>query len=217
MPRISIKTAQHVVPMIYAYSTPEIARHDGWLKIGYTEQGVDKRIDQQGHEVDVIKEEVWRGNAIFDDGSGETFTDKDFHRYLKKLGIENDPKNEWFHVDGPTSHHHFYDFRANRGILSQLDAAAPYQLRAEQAKAVRDTKEYAEAHAEGEFLWNAKPRFGKSLSAYDLCKQMRARTVLIITNRPAIANSWYADYEKFLGPDSGYYFVSNVDALQGKK
>ena len=217
MPRISIRTAQHVVPMIYAYTTPEIARHEGWSKIGYTEQGVDTRIEQQTHTVDVIHEELWRGNAIFDDGSGETFTDKDFHRYLKKLGVENDPKNEWFHVDGPTSKQHFYDFRANRGILGQLEAAAPYRLREEQGRAIQMTKDYAESHTEGEFLWNAKPRFGKSLSAYDFCKQVGARTVLIITNRPAIANSWYADYEKFIGPDSGYYFVSNVDALQGKK
>lgn len=217
MPRISIKTTQHVVPMIYAYTTPEIARHDGWSKIGYTEQGVDERIEQQTHTVDVIHKELWRGNAIFDDGSGEIFTDKDFHRYLKKLGIENDPKNEWFHVDGPTSKQHFYDFRANRGILSQLEAAAPYRLREEQGRAIQMTKNYAESHTKGEFLWNAKPRFGKSLSAYDFCKQMSARTILIITNRPAIANSWYADYEKFIGPDSGYYFVSNVDALQGKK
>ena len=34
MAKISINTAQKVIPMIYAYSTPEIARHDGWVKIG---------------------------------------------------------------------------------------------------------------------------------------------------------------------------------------
>lgn len=40
--RISINTTKQVVPMIYAYSTPEITKHNGWLKIGYTEQEVDK-------------------------------------------------------------------------------------------------------------------------------------------------------------------------------
>lgn len=45
---------------------------------------------------------------------------------------------------------------------------------------------------------------------------MDADTVLIVTNRPAIANSWYSDYEKFLGPDSGYLFVSDTSSLQGK-
>ncbi|MCD7776244.1 MAG: DEAD/DEAH box helicase family protein [Firmicutes bacterium] len=41
--------------------------------------------------------------------------------------------------------------------------------------------------------------------------------VLIVTNRPAIANSWYSDYETFLGPQSGYTFVSNVDGIKDKR
>ena len=67
-----------------------------------------------------------------------------------------------------------------------------------------------------EYLWNAKPRFGKTLSVYELCKRIEAQNVLIVTNRPAIANSWYSDYVKFLGKESGYQFVSNVDSLKGK-
>lgn len=214
--KIVIKTTDRVVPMIYAYTTPEIARHNGWTKIGYTEQDVDKRLSQQTHTADVEYKEEWRGNATFEDGSGDTFTDKDFHRYLRKLNIENDPKNEWFHVTGPVSRNHFYDFRANRGILQSLTAATPYNLREEQEDAVEKTLDYSRLHTKGEYLWNAKPRFGKTLTAYELCKQMDADTVLIVTNRPAIANSWYSDYEKFLGPDSGYLFVSDTSSLQGK-
>ena len=41
MAGITLRTARQVVPMIYAYTTPEIARHNGWTKIGYTEQSVD--------------------------------------------------------------------------------------------------------------------------------------------------------------------------------
>lgn len=214
--KIVIKTTDRVVPMIYAYTTPEIARHNGWTKIGYTEQDVDKRLNQQAHTADVEYKEEWRGNATFEDGSGDTFTDKDFHRYLRKLNIENDPKNEWFHVTGPVSRNHFYDFRSNRGILQTLTAATPYNLREEQEDAVEKTLDYSRLHTKGEYLWNAKPRFGKTLTAYELCKQMDADTVLIVTNRPAIANSWYSDYEKFLGPDSGYLFVSDTSSLQGK-
>lgn len=59
-------------------------------------------------------------------------------------------------------------------------------------------------------------RFGKTLTAYDLCVALGAKKVLIVTNRPAIANSWYSDYEKFFGPESGYYFVSSTDALKDK-
>ena len=53
MAGITLRTARQVVPMIYAYTTPEIARHNGWTKIGYTEQSVDKRLKQQTHTADV--------------------------------------------------------------------------------------------------------------------------------------------------------------------
>ena len=215
MAGIALHTARQVVPMIYAYTTPEIARHNGWTKIGYTEQAVDKRLKQQTHTADVLFHEEWRGNAVYDDGSGEVFSDRDFHAYLRKLKVENDRKNEWFHVSGEQSRRYFQDFRMNRGRV-QLDAAMPYVLRAEQAKAVAQTKTYYETHPGGEYLWNAKPRFGKTLSVYDFCKQIDAQTVLIVTNRPAIANSWYADYVRFMGKESGYLFVSHVDALAGQ-
>ena len=215
MAGITLRTARQVVPMIYAYTTPEIARHNGWTKIGYTEQSVDKRLKQQTHTADVLYHEEWRGNAVYDDGSGEVFTDHDFHAYLRKLNVENDRKNEWFHLDGQQSRRYFQDFRMNRGRV-QLDAAIAYTLREEQARAVRDTKTYYRSHPGGEYLWNAKPRFGKTLSVYDFCKQVDAQTVLIVTNRPAIANSWYSDYVRFLGRESGYLFVSHVDALSGQ-
>ena len=216
MAQITLKTANHVVPMIYAYTTPEIVRHNGWTKIGYTEQEVEKRLEQQTHTADVEYKLEWKGNAVFDDGSGERFTDKAFHTYLRKLGVEGKKGTEWFHITGPVSRGHFYDFRANRGILSQLNAVIPYTLRAEQEAAVSQTVAYANAHEQAEFLWNAKPRFGKTLATYDLCKRLNAKNVLIVTNRPAIANSWYSDYETFLGQESGYLFVSTTDSLKGK-
>ena len=47
--KIKINTAKKVTPKIYAYTTPEIARHDGWTKIGYTEQDVaNKTTDGHG-------------------------------------------------------------------------------------------------------------------------------------------------------------------------
>lgn len=214
----NIQSTKLVVPMIYAYSTPEVARHNGWTKIGYTEQDVDTRIAQQTHTADIITKLEWKGNAIFEDGSGDRFTDKDFHAYLRKSGVEQEPgkNNEWFHVDGPTSRGMFYDFKADRGILKSNITAIPYALRAEQEDAVEKTVGYYETHEEGEFLWNAKPRFGKTLSVYDFCKRIDAEKVLIVTNRPAIANSWYSDFMQFLGAESGYAFVSEVEALKDR-
>ena len=39
-----VNTSHPALPQIYAYTTPEIARHNGWTKIGYTEQNVDTRL-----------------------------------------------------------------------------------------------------------------------------------------------------------------------------
>lgn len=219
MQRPIIQTAKDVVPMIYAYTTPEIARHDGWTKIGYTEQDVETRIKQQTHTADIKFHVEWRGNALYEDGSGERFTDKDFHAYLRRSGVEQEEgtNNEWFHISGSDSRLMFFDFKEKRGQKSETSAVIPYKLRQEQQDAVAQTLAYRASHNNGEFLWNAKPRFGKTLSVYDFCKQAGAKTVLIVTNRPAIANSWYEDYMKFLGRESGYIFVSEVEGLKGKE
>lgn len=60
MAKITLETSKPVVPMIYAYTTPEIARHIGWTKIGYTEQDVDERIAQQTHTADIIAHKEWQ-------------------------------------------------------------------------------------------------------------------------------------------------------------
>lgn len=125
MNKPNIQTTKQVVPMLYGYSTPEVVRHNGWTKIGYTEQDVETRINQQTHTADVKWHLEWKGNATFDDGSGETFIDKDFHAYLRKSGIEqeNGKNNEWFHVDGTTSKQMFRDFREDHGIIKTTDEA----------------------------------------------------------------------------------------------
>lgn len=215
-----IETTAPAVPQIYAYTTPEIARHNGWTKIGYTEQDVRERIKQQTHTADVQWHLEWSGNATWEHRAG-TFRDTDFHAYLEKQGIEREPKKEWFKISGDESHQQFYRFRDTDGVLD-TPGAASYTLRAEQERAVEQTGAYARAHwgedgaRGGEFLWNAKPRFGKTLTAYDLCRSIGAQKVLIVTNRPAIANSWYDDYVKFVGLEGGYRFTSGVDALAGK-
>ncbi len=218
MKAVRINTTQKVTPMIYAYTTPEIQRHNGWTKIGYTEKKVEDRIREQTHTADVAWNLEWKGNALFDDGSYERFTDKDFHAYLRKQGVEQEQgkNNEWFHITGSESRTRFYDFKSDHGILSALNTTVPYNLRKEQEKAVNAAAAYSESTENGEFLLNAKPRFGKTLSVYDLCKKINAERVLIVTNRPAIANSWYFDYVHFLGDESGYKFVSSTDSLKGK-
>lgn len=219
---IKLKTAEQVIPMIYAYTTPGVVYHDGWTKIGYTERDVDLRIKEQTQTANIQARKEWQDMAIFSDGKTR-FTDKEFHTYLAKNNIERkEPQQddegcpEWFKITGDDSYVLFGKFRRDLGILQTI-GVMPYNLRREQKTAVSKTKAYFQStDTASEFLWNAKPRFGKTLSAYDLCKELSAKRILIVTNRPAIANSWYSDYVKFLGTESGYYFVSNVDGVKNK-
>lgn len=219
MTAIRIQTSKRVTPQCYAYTTPGVPAHDGWTKIGFTERDVETRIKEQTHTVGIAHKTWWHYRAAYITEPFETFTDKDFHAYLKKLGILRQNGTEWFQIEPDQAKHDFIDFTQNHGDLDKdkADPAIPYRLRDEQNMAVEQTMAYFHSHTNGEFLWNAKPRFGKTLASYDLCKRLKAINVLIVTNRPAIANSWYSDYKTFLGPKSGYLFVSNVDGIKKKQ
>ena len=211
---VQIQSFKRVVPMIYAYNTPGISYHDGWTKVGYTErQSVNARIQQQTHTANIRWELAWKDNAMFKDGSGEYFTDHDFHDYLETQRIPREPGTEWFHADGNRLLGYFNAF-ATRALPKSAEKCT-YDLRQEQKDAVDMTRNYFQSGGT-EFLWNAKPRFGKTLTSYDLIRQMGFTKVLIVTNRPSIANSWAEDFQKFIGWRGELAFVSETDALKGK-
>lgn len=222
--QLHINPYKNIIPKIYAYTTPEIARHDGWTKIGYTTQDdVKKRILQQTQTADVRFNVEWYKNARY--STGDYFTDHEFHEYLERFqGVKREPKTEWFHVEPKAAEQMFYDFANRKFADAQVDKqGSKYTLRAEQQRAVDETLAYykkclqAGDKKSAEFLWNAKPRFGKTLTAYEFMQKMEAKMVLIVTNRPAIANSWYDDFEKFIGWQTDYRFVSTSDSLKGRK
>lgn len=215
MGNIYIKSFQRMIPMIYAYQTPGIPYHEGWTKIGYTEkQDVHKRIEQQTHTAGIRWELCWQDNAMYKDGSGQYFTDHDFHDYLEGVRkVKREPGTEWFQIDGDSSQLYFNKFASHR--IEKPGEGSTYQLRQEQQEFVEKTKEYFEQGGE-EFLWNAKPRFGKTLTAYDLVVQMGFTNVLIVTNRPSIANSWLDDFHKFIGWQYKLAFVSDAEVMRGK-
>ena len=212
-----IQSFTHVVPMIYAYNTPGVTYHEGWTKIGYTEkQTVSQRISQQTHTVGVKWILAWQDNAMYKDGSGEYFTDREFHTYLESdAKIERESGTEWFKVDGQASQNYFNCF-SRRESIERSEEKCTYSLRKEQQEAVTMTKEYFENDGT-EFLWNAKPRFGKTLASYDLICKSGFTKVLIVTNRPSIANSWADDFRRFIGWRDKLCFVSDTDALKDKQ
>lgn len=86
-----------------------------------------------------------------------------------------------------------------------------YTLRLPQQEAIEKTLAFWRQEknpARRKFLWNAKPRFGKTLAAYDFAKQIAAKRILIITNRPAIADSWAHDFFRYIAPTSELIFTS---------
>jgi len=219
MPSPKISTFREIVPLIYSWRTPDVPKYDGWEKIGYTEQDTaDARIAQQASQMSIAKEKVWARRAVFTSESGGRFKDTDFHDYLKQQGVEREtqPKRtEWHHIEPApkTSLEYFNDF------AGQDFQAAPtgvpeedYTLRPEQQAAVDQAVAAFDA-GDDEVLWNAKPRFGKTLTTYELMRTLDARRVLIVTNRPAIANSWFDDFQRFIGHQTRYRFVSESASL----
>ncbi|MDO5015421.1 MAG: DEAD/DEAH box helicase family protein [Eubacteriales bacterium] len=218
MADIKIQTTTRVVPQCYAYTLPQVPDLEGWTKIGFTERDVETRIKEQTHTAGLNYQINWKMKASYLTEPYGIFKDSDFHAYLKKLGVPRQSGNEWFKIDPNVARDHFVEFTQNHGVIEEdAHEVIPYQLREEQKQAVEMAKNYFDSHDQGEFLWNAKPRFGKTLSAYDLCKRLNATKILIVTNRPAIADSWYQDYETFFGPQCGLAFVSNVPGIRDCK
>ena len=217
MDRTQIKSTKTLQPQIYAWYTPDIPKYKNWVKIGYTTRTAEQRISEQASQIIIAKKELWHYDARFMNGQGY-FKDRDFHNYLTRIKqVPKEKGSEWFDYtpDMSKSERDFQDFVFQRYDFPQEKRGQDYQLRREQTEAVTQTKDYFES-AGSEFLWNAKPRFGKTLATYDLARQLKATNILVVTNRPAIANSWFDDYETFIGWQTDYLFVSESDSLKDK-
>ena len=222
MPSPQISAFREITPVIYSWRTPDIPKYDGWEKIGYTEQeSADTRIAQQASQLSVEKRKVWSRRALYTSETGGRFTDKDFHAYLKQQGVkrETQPKRtEWHHfAPAPKSSlDYFNDFAGQ--VLPEPPGGSvedDYVLRPEQQAAV-DQAVAVFKGGKDEVLWNAKPRFGKTLTTYDLMRTLDVRKVLIVTNRPAIAHSWFDDFARFIGHQTTFRFVSESPSLSGR-
>lgn len=216
-----IRTYREIIPLIYSWTTPDIPKYQGWEKIGYTEQAsADKRIDEQASQLSISKIKKWVRRATFTSEAGGSFTDKDFHAYLHQQGVEREitPKRtEWHHFNGTpkSSLDYFNDFAGQDFSDFQRIGQDDYVLRPEQQAAV-DLAIAAFQSGHVEVLWNAKPRFGKTLTTYDLMLELGVRKALIVTNRPAIANSWFDDFVRFIGHQTTYVFVSESPSLAAR-
>lgn len=206
-----------ITPTIYVYELLGVSSHEGYLKIGYTERDVEKRVAEQMHTSAVPYRIVLRESAIRSDGS--CFTDHDVHSVLKKKGIKQlnagDDKNEWFKCDQNTVKAAIIAVRD--GFANIENRTQTFKMRPEQARAVQMTMAYFRKTKEDEpsrppkFLWNAKMRFGKTFATYELAKKMGFIRILVLTFKPAVESAWAEDLASHVDFE-GWQFISNRDA-----
>jgi len=221
-----IKSLQQKV--IYIYQHIDVTSHKGWFKVGETIRNAEGRVQAQNEADNVRAEILWTTEAVRNDG--ETFSDKDIHRLLETKGVEREKKHntntsrdsEWFKIDIEKLKQYISDFKNCIVNNPETGGIIDFTLRSEQQQAIDVTKEYwkkckTDANLQPEFLWNAKPRFGKTLTAYEFAKNIDAKRVLIITNRPTISDSWFTDFKKFIKPTTDYIFASSDSIVTKNK
>ena len=161
--------------------------------------------------------------AMRDDGS--VFMDHDVHKVLEarkihKLKDEYGKKTEWFKCTADDVKAAIVAVRT--GNLGSTPRTQTFPMRPEQQRAVSMTKAYFESeekknpsHA-AKFLWNAKMRFGKTFTAYELAKAMGLKRILILTFKPAVEESWETDLLSHTDFE-GWQFYSRERALETGK
>ena len=206
-----------VTPTIYAYRLVGVESHKGFLKVGYTDRSAKERIDEQLHTSKVKYEIVLVESAMSNDGS--CFTDKDVHKLLERNGLRRlnplDRTDEWFKCSVSDVMAAILSLRT--GTSNVENRTQNFEMRPEQFRAVKQTKEYFEQSLKDEpnrvpkFLWNAKMRFGKTFASYQLAKKMGLSRVLILTFKPAVESAWREDLVTHIDFE-GWQYISNKDA-----
>ena len=189
---------QHPVaerPVIYAYSD---TRYPGMLKVGFTARSIDVRMKE--HYPTLVPGQSWKVElirpAMRKDGS--VFSDRAVHKVLLNSHVQN-PRGEWFRCSTRQVEKAIEAVRNNEVTL--LQRTLDFKMRPEQEEAVRKTAAYfwsfaADKTNEGltaHFLWNAKMRFGKTFTAYQLALRMGWKHVLVLTFKPAVKTAWKED------------------------
>lgn len=100
----------------------------------------------------------------------------------------------------------------NTSIQGNLSENEQIILRSEQRDAITRAKEHfcKKSGRQGnyqytilpkhcKYLWNAKMRFGKTICAMQLMRELNVKRTLIITHRPVVGNSWLDAFHQVIG------------------
>ena len=221
--------------LIYVFRINDVT-HKGVLKIGdatlKTSKKYDafqpschelnaaakKRIDEYTVTAGITYELLYTEIAVYLDSSNnlKAFRDHMVHNVLKRSGVKNvyfdkaHRQNEWFECDLETAKKAIKAVKDGKTALDGCEITtnqSPIILRPEQEDAINKTiKQFSVSH---HMLWNAKMRFGKTLSALELVKRMKFNKTIIITHRPDVDAGWFEDFGKiFYEKDTDYSYGS---------
>lgn len=179
------------------------------------------RIDQYTTTAGIAYELLYTETASYRKGSRTIgFNDKDVHEVLRRSGIQRKEfkgidkgGKEWYITDLETIKRAIAAVKEGRESLNPGEITvgrSPIEFRPEQAEAIAKTvKLYKKAGTKSRrMLWNAKMRFGKTLSALQVAKEMQFGRTLILTHRPVVDAGWFEDFDKIFYDSPGYAYGS---------
>lgn len=205
-------------PQIYAYTTSQYKATawqgakagQGLLKIGYTERDVVSRIWQQFPTATPEKqpfEIVHTEPALTNDN--KFFRDGLVHKHLESKGFRR-VNGEWFECTHEDLKQTLIEIKTGQKARSG-GRHQNFPMRPEQKKAVDVTADYFRQYEDDDgnavdkkashFLWNAKMRFGKTFTSYQLAKEMGWTRILVLTYKPAVVDAWREDLESHMDFD----------------
>lgn len=197
-------------PRIYAYSIDDKA-HAGLLKVGQTTRDVKQRVAEQLKTAAIKNYRIeFDVDALRDDGS--VFSDHEVRAALVRKGFENTTL-EWMRCTIEDIKTVLTELRTGERISGTHHET--FGMRDEQASAVDKTYDYftsiwaEDKNAAPRFLWNAKMRFGKTFTSYQLAKRLNAKRVLVVTFKPAVEDAWQTDLENHKDFD-GWQYLSRA-------
>ena len=183
-------------PRIYAYAIADAA-HTGQLKIGQTTRNVQARVAEQLRTANITNYTIEIDeDAVRDDGT--VITDHQVRAALMRKGFENTTL-EWVRCTAKDVRAALKELHSGHVITGTRDQ--DFAMRTEQREAVNKTHAYFHSiwheniKAVPRFLWNAKMRFGKTFTTYQLAKKLGATRVLVVTFKPAVEDAWRTDLE----------------------
>src|SRR5690606_33390196 len=195
-------------PTIYAYELVGVATHKGLLKIGYSDRDAKRSIKEQFGTAAIQYKIVFEDSAMKRDGS--SFTDHEVHRLLREWKVVN-ASGEWYKCTLNDLRRAIHQIKT--GEKTEENRVLSFGMRPEQEAAVNKTFIYFKNYKKENpnkpphFLWNAKMRFGKTFTSYQLAKKMGWKKLLVLTFKPAVENAWKEDLLSHVD-FKGWQFIS---------